>query len=61
MTVGELAKLLSICNPEDIVVYDARTAIENGWQLEDGFLGVHDMYWSSGTVQGFVFLKEDEK
>ena len=67
MKVKDLILLLSKCNPEDSVVYDAQDAIANeGWVLIDSsgenitdsypHFSVDDVQIGKGTLRGNVYL-----
>ena len=69
MNVKELIEELKKCNPDDIVMYNFENAFTN-----DNFERMHDLQErnecefdcaiddvaiASGTLKGFVFLRED--
>ena len=68
MKVKELIKQLQKCNPDDLVMYDARKALQNeDWYLMDCAgdnvtetpnLGIDDVSIGTGTNRGFVFLSD---
>ena len=73
MRVYELIDLLKKCNPDDFVMYDMKNSIANEnliirkndrfdslYTTEKQF-SVDDVFVGSGTLKGFVYLREDRQ
>lgn len=61
MLVKELIELLQMCDPNDIVMFDAENSLKNRTLLYDGEndFSVDDVLVGGGTLKHFVFLRED--
>ena len=60
MLVKELIELLQMCDPNDIVMFDAENSLKNK-ALYDGEndFSVDDVLVGKGTTKHFVFLREN--
>lgn len=56
MIVKELIELLQKCNPNDIVMYELPSVLEDG----EMHYGIDDVLVGNGSLTGIVYLKEDD-